>query len=374
MYRTGDLARYRPDGNLEFCGRNDHQVKIRGFRIEPGEIEARLVAHPQVREAAVLALGEDSDKRLVAYVVAEPDEQLASTLRAHLVTVLPEYMVPAAFVRLEALPLTPNGKLDRRALPAPDGDAFARQAYEAPQGGIETALAAIWAELLGVERVSRHDNFFALGGHSLLAVQMIERLRRLGLTLSVRALFDTPTLSVLAQSLGQHQEVAVPPNVITPETATLTPAMLPLIDLSQAEIDRIVEQVPGGIANIQDIYALSPLQEGILFHHLLASEGDPYLLIAQMAFADRERLDRYLECGPAGGESPRYLAHRLCVGASVHARAGGLASGAAVCHRAHVGSGGGADHRATGPALRSSPTSHRPEPGPVIALRDRPGQ
>ena len=128
----------------------------------------------------------------------------------------------------------------------------------------------------------------------MLAVQMIERLRRLGLTLSVRALFDTPTLSVLAQLLGQHQEVTVPPNVITPETATLTPAMLPLIDLSQTEIDGIVEQVPGGIANIQDIYALAPLQEGILFHHLLAREGDPYLLIAQMAFVDREQLDRYL--------------------------------------------------------------------------------
>ena len=226
---------------------------------------------PQVHEAAVLAVGEGSDKRLVAYVVAEPDEQLASTLRAHLVTALPEYMVPAAFVWLEALPLTPNGKLDRQALPMPDDDAFARQVYEAPQGRIEMALAAIWTELLGVERVSRHDNFFALGGHSLLAVQMIERLRRLGLTLSVRALFDTPTLSVLAQSLGQHQEVVVPPNVITPETATLTPAMLPLIDLSQAEINRIVEQVPGGIANIQDIYALSPLQDGILFHHLLNS-------------------------------------------------------------------------------------------------------
>ncbi len=294
MYKTGDMARYLPDGNLEFLGRNDHQIKLRGFRIEPGEIEARLIEHPQVREASVLAVGEGDDKRLVAYVVAETDEQLAATLLAHLIDKLPEYMVPAAFVRLDALPLTPNGKLDRRALPTPDGEAFARQAYEAPQGEIETALATIWSELLKVERVSRHDSFFALGGHSLLAVQMIERLRRLDLTVSVRALFDKPTLKALAQSLGQHQEVITPPSLITTDTTALIPAMLPLIDLSQAEIDRIIEQTPGGVANIQDIYALSPLQDGILFHHLMATEGDPYLLISHMIFADRELLNRYL--------------------------------------------------------------------------------
>ncbi|UUM20748.1 non-ribosomal peptide synthetase [Mycoavidus sp. SF9855] len=295
MYKTGDLVRYLPDGNLEFLGRNDHQIKIRGFRIEPSEIEACLIEHPQVREAVVLALGEGSDKRLIAYVVAEADEQLASTLRANLATRLPEYMLPSAFVRLDALPLTPNGKLDRRALPAPSDEAVARQAYEAPQGKIETTLANIWAELLKVERISRYDSFFALGGHSLLAVQMIERLRGLGLTVSVRVLFDKPTLKALAQSLGQHQEVVVPPNLITVDTTTLTPAMLPLIDLSQADIDRIVEQMPGGVANIQDIYALSPLQDGILFHHLLATKGDPYLLIAQMSFANRALLDRYLD-------------------------------------------------------------------------------
>src|SRR5439155_3135706 len=127
--------------------------------------------------AVVLATGEGSDKRLVAYVAAEPDEALASTLRAHVAAALPEYMVPSAFVQLDAFPLTPSGKLDRRALPAPDTGAFAHQAYEAPQGELETTLAELWSELLGVERISRHDSFFALGGHSLLAVQLIERLR-----------------------------------------------------------------------------------------------------------------------------------------------------------------------------------------------------
>ncbi|MCF2135390.1 condensation domain-containing protein, partial [Mycetohabitans sp. B3] len=185
--------------------------------------------------------------------------------------------------------------LDRRALPEPDAGALAHHVYEAPRGEWETMLAQIWAELLEVERVGRHDSFFALGGHSLLAVQLIERLRRRGLGLSVRALFDMPTLSALAQSLDQHREVIVPPNAITPDTTTLTPEMLPLIDLTQADIDRIVEQVPGGVANIQDIYALSPLQDGILFHHLLATDGDPYLLFFQKAFADRKKLDCYLD-------------------------------------------------------------------------------
>ncbi|WP_112872345.1 MULTISPECIES: non-ribosomal peptide synthetase, partial [unclassified Photorhabdus] len=294
LYRTGDLARYLPDGNLEFLGRNDQQVKIRGFRIEPGEIEARLLEYPAVSEALVLALGDGQDKRLVAYVAAEANEELVNHLRTHLSAILPDYMVPAAFVRLDAFPLTPNGKLDRRALPAPGAEAFARQVYAAPQGETETLMAAIWSELLGIEQVSRHDSFFALGGHSLLAVRMVERLRNAGLTLAVRDLFQSPVLSEFAQTVGQSPVVVVPANVITPALTTLTPEMLPLIDLTQSEIDHIIEQVPGGVANIQDIYALSPLQDGILFHHLLANKGDPYLLVSQMIFADRSLLDRYL--------------------------------------------------------------------------------
>ncbi|WP_186120718.1 non-ribosomal peptide synthetase, partial [Burkholderia gladioli] len=299
MYRSGDLARYLPDGNIVFLGRNDHQVKIRGFRIELGEIEARLAAHPAVREAVVLALGEGADKRLVAYVVAEHDEQLIGAIRDHLAAQLPDYMVPTAFVRLDALPLTPNGKLDRRALPAPDQSALFRQAYEAPQGEIESALAEIWATLLDIERVGRHDSFFALGGHSLLAVQLTERLRQRGLSLAVRDLFQAPVLSALAQRLeqqrGQSREIQVPDNLITRDTEAITPELLPLISLTQPEIDHLVQQVPGGVSAIQDIYALSPLQDGILFHHLLATRGDPYLLILQVAFASREHLDRYLD-------------------------------------------------------------------------------
>ncbi|WQP02931.1 amino acid adenylation domain-containing protein (plasmid) [Sinorhizobium meliloti] len=303
LYRSGDLGRYLPDGNLEFLGRNDDQVKIRGFRIEPGEIAARLCEHAWVREAVVVARQDRAgDQRLVAYVVAKPahgsDEadgaQLAASLRAHLGSLLPDYMVPSAFVRLDGLPLTPNGKLDRQALPAPDDDAYARTAYEAPQGEVETALAEIWAELLGVERVGRHDNFFELGGHSLLAVQLMERLRRLSLGVEVRTLFAKPVLADLAASLGSHHEVAVPANLITEHSTAITPQMLPLIELAQPEIDRIVATVPGGVGNIQDIYGLSPLQDGILFHHLLASRGDPYLLVSQMAFADRGLLERYL--------------------------------------------------------------------------------
>ncbi|WP_338861466.1 amino acid adenylation domain-containing protein [Mycetohabitans rhizoxinica] len=202
MYKTGDLARYLPDGNLEFLGRKDHQVKIRGFRIEPGEIEARLTEHPLVREAAVLAQGEGGNKRLIAYIVAEPNEQLVSTLRSHVAASLPEYMVPAAFVRVDALPLTPNGKLDRRALPAPDSNAFAHQAYEAPQGELETTLATIWSDLLGIEQISRHDSFFALGGHSLLAVQLVLLVQeRLNVQIPVRILFEASSIEKLARRI-----------------------------------------------------------------------------------------------------------------------------------------------------------------------------
>jgi amino acid adenylation domain-containing protein len=209
MYRTGDLGRWRADGKLEYLGRNDHQVKIRGFRIELGEIEVQLSRHAGVREAVVLAR-EDSpgEKRLVGYVTLLPGTEVSvEKLRAHVQAVLPEYMVPSAVVVLENLPLTANGKLDRRALPAPDSEAYARQEYEAPQGELEESLAQIWQQLLSVERVGRHDNFFALGGHSLLAVQFLERLRRdLPSTLPLTVLFEKPTIRELSDYMSEHRQ------------------------------------------------------------------------------------------------------------------------------------------------------------------------
>ncbi|WP_244207070.1 condensation domain-containing protein, partial [Caballeronia pedi] len=292
------LARYRADGNIEFLGRNDHQVKIRGFRIELGEIEAQLTDHPAVREAVVIARArQQDDQQLIAYVTLLADIDV-SILRQHLSERLPDYMVPSAFVVLDALPLTPNGKLDRRALPDPQADAFALRPFEAPQGRTEIALADLWAELLGLERVGRQDNFFSLGGHSLLAVTLIECMRLVDLHASVRDLFATPVLSALAASLERGTstvDIVVPPNAITPDCTAITPAMLPLIALTQTDIDRIVAQVPGGFTNVQDIYALAPLQEGILFHHMLTTEGDPYLQTARLAFDSRARLDAWLD-------------------------------------------------------------------------------
>jgi len=303
LYKTGDLARFLPDGNIEYLGRIDHQVKVRGFRIELGEIEAALVSHPAVGEAVVIAR-EDTpgNQRLVTYYTAvetsAPDAAAldAEHLRAHLLARLPEYMVPAAYVRLTSMPLTPTGKLDRKALPAPEADAYAVHGYEAPRGEIESALAAIWGEVLKLDRVGRHDNFFELGGHSLLAVILIERMRRQGLQVDVRALFAASTLAELAATVeAKASVIAIPPNQIPAECTLLTPEMLPLATLTQDEIDRVVGSVPGGVANVQDIYSLAPLQEGILFHHLMGGEGDPYLLATLLSFDTRERLDGYLK-------------------------------------------------------------------------------
>ena len=209
LYRTGDRVRWRPAGELEFLGRTDQQVKVRGFRIEPGEIEAALRALDAVAEAVVVARGERDDRRLVAYVVAEEGAEGdvdAEALRDALRSTLPEHMVPSAFVTLDRLPLTANGKVDHRALPPPGaGDPGDAAEHVAPRTPVEAAVAEIWGEVLGVERVGVHDDFFRLGGHSLRITQVVSRVRqRLSVELPLRAFFESPTVAGLAARIERE--------------------------------------------------------------------------------------------------------------------------------------------------------------------------
>nr|WP_178075078.1 non-ribosomal peptide synthase/polyketide synthase [Pseudomonas sp. 1239] len=199
LYRTGDLARYRGDGVIEYVGRIDHQVKIRGFRIELGEIEARLQAHAAVREAVVLDIDGATGKQLVAYLLtsAPATAELRAALREHLKATLPDYMVPAHLVFLDAWPLTGNGKLDRRALPKPDASQL-QQAYVAPQSELEQQIAAIWAGVLKLEQVGLTDNFFELGGDSIVSIQLVSRARQAGIHFTPKELFQHQTVQGLA--------------------------------------------------------------------------------------------------------------------------------------------------------------------------------
>ena len=263
LYRTGDLARYLPDGNVEFLGRVDQQVKIRGFRIELGEIETVLGRHPEVREVAVVVRGDDQgDKRLVAYVVPGqsdkdtgerdtrdeetrglgrhrngPLKEMGRELRGFLKGKLPAYMVPSAFVTLDALPVTSSGKVDRRALPAPErARPDFEGSYVAPRDPIEEELAATWATVLGIERVGIHDNFFELGGHSLMATQLTTRLRdSFGVGLPLREIFEAPTVAELAVSIAQR--LAEPED--DEEVADL---VAELEQLSEAEVEALLLQ------------------------------------------------------------------------------------------------------------------------------------
>ncbi len=220
LYRSGDQTRCRGDGLMEYLSRVDHQVKVRGFRIELGEVEARLLAHPQVREAVVLAQDGPAGKQLVGYVVGS-DALQASEVRQHLKTLLPDYMVPSHVLVIPALPLTPNGKLDRKALPLPDVSAL-QQGYVAPRNETEAQLAAVWADVLKLERVGLEDNFFELGGDSIMSIQVVSRARHQGLQFTPKELFEHQTVGELAQVVRRGGAVAIDQGLVSGD-APLTP-------------------------------------------------------------------------------------------------------------------------------------------------------
>ncbi|WP_189999977.1 non-ribosomal peptide synthetase, partial [Streptomyces rubradiris] len=273
LYRSGDVGRRLADGSLEFLGRNDAQVKIRGFRIELGEINAALTARDGVRDAVVL-VREDTpgDKQLVAYVVtAEGPGPDTAVLRTALARELPEYMVPATFVTLDALPLTVNGKLDTKALPAPAARGAVAE-YTAPRSGLEQRTAAIWEEVLGVDRVGVHDSFFDLGGHSLRAITLAGRLREAGLDVSVRDLFEHRTVALLCEQLADRAPV------------TATHGVRPFALVGDEDRARLPE-------GVVDAYPMSQVQIGMVVEMLSDSDRHPYHNVTSFRVPDSRSFD-----------------------------------------------------------------------------------
>ncbi|WP_243774860.1 non-ribosomal peptide synthetase [Actinomadura barringtoniae] len=288
MYATGDRVHWTRDGELAFDGRADDQVKIRGFRVEPGEVQTHLSGHRDVAHAAVIARND----ALVAYLVPVSGGLDLVAVRGYLADRLPDYMIPSALVVLDGLPVTVNGKLDTGALPDPVAETTGDQA---PADAREEILGHLFADVLGLPAIAGpHDNFFALGGHSLLAAELVRRLGSQGLSVSVRALFENPTPASLAR-VTTAPPVPVPPNRIPLGAQQLTPDQLPLVELTPEKLDLVVAAVDGGAANIADVYPLTPLQEGIFFHHLLAGgETDAYLSPYVVACESRRHRDDFV--------------------------------------------------------------------------------
>ncbi|BCA29115.1 non-ribosomal peptide synthase/polyketide synthase [Metapseudomonas otitidis] len=287
LYRTGDLARYSAEGEIEYVGRVDHQVKIRGFRIELGEIEARLQEQEPVREALVVAVDGPSGKQLVAYLVPEPASLACAEaevqgsywqgVKAQLLGSLPDYMVPAQWVLLERMPLSPNGKLDRKALPTADMVQSSRE-YVAPTSELEQRLSTIWQEVLRVERVGITDNFFELGGDSIVSIQIASRSRQAGLEVSPRLVFENQTVAQLAAAL-----------------AGLAPAIEQAQPVTRVEVSAERRAaLPVAESEIEDVYPLSPMQQGMLFHTLEDSGEALYINQISLSVTGLD-LDRFAD-------------------------------------------------------------------------------
>ncbi|WP_131761032.1 amino acid adenylation domain-containing protein, partial [Actinomadura fibrosa] len=266
MYRTGDLVRWDDGGRLVFAGRADDQVKVRGFRVEPGEIEAALSGHPDVRQAVVLAREDrPGAKRLVAYVVPARDGELdPADLRAHAASALPDYMVPAAFVSLDTMPVNANGKVDRRALPAPEAAGTAE--YREPRTPREAVLCGIFAAVLGLDRVGAGDDFFELGGDSIISVRLAARARAAGLVLTPREVFTLRTAAALARAA----RLVDAEDGDTEDGDKDAGRRRPLLELDDGELDFLASSQT---AEVEEYLPLSPLQEGLLFHALYDAES-----------------------------------------------------------------------------------------------------
>ncbi|MEH2051408.1 amino acid adenylation domain-containing protein [Nostoc sp.] len=269
LYKTGDLARYLWDGNIEFLGRIDHQVKIRGFRIELGEIEALLTQHPNLREAIVLAQEDNmGNKRLIAYIV--PNQEPApkvSELRSFLKNHLPDYMIPSDFVVLKTLPLNPNGKVDRQTLPTYKQEKSELEVvFVAPRTSVEKALAQIWCQVLGLERVGIHDNFFELGGDSILNIQIVSRASQAGLQLIPKQLFDYPTIAELAALVGTTQTIEAEQGVVS-GAIPLTPIQHWFFELHLPNPHHYNQAILLEVQQVINLALLEEVIQQLLLHH-----------------------------------------------------------------------------------------------------------
>ncbi|MFU2510250.1 amino acid adenylation domain-containing protein [Pseudoalteromonas sp. ASV78] len=294
LYKSGDLARYLDNGELEFIGRADDQVKVRGFRIELGEIEHQLSECDEVDSCLVLVKGDCADEKfIVAYVkptvYCDKQEYKLETVKKIKSTIglaLPDYMQPSSIILIKEWPRTTNGKVDKRALPEPQDLVLlptSHHEYRAPETDNENLLISACAQVLKVqpEQISILANFFELGGHSLLVVKLVSIIQKQDKELSVQSVFSAANMIELAESINNSNEshsYQVPANGIPENTQLITPEMLTLCNMSQVEIDYVANQLPGGVVSIKDIYPLTPLQEGMLYHHMLSPENDTYIV------------------------------------------------------------------------------------------------
>ncbi|SFD72769.1 non-ribosomal peptide synthetase [Pseudoalteromonas denitrificans] len=304
LYKTGDLVKYLPNGDLKFIGRIDDQVKIRGFRVELGEIEQHISQLAMIDSTLVLVKETANDsKQLVAYIKFIPtldmdqaentEHTLIAMIKTNLSASLPEHMLPTAFIIMNEWPLTPNGKIDKKSLPDPKLSLLQTE-YIAAKTQTEKALVGIWSDLLNIEvdNISINANFFELGGHSLLMMQLVTSIKKLGYHTNVQKLFSTAILQDMAKQIsadqGEVSGFSVPENLIPANCDFITPEMLPLVSLTPQQLDKVCDKISGGAKNIQDIYPLAPLQEGVLFVHTMSEKRDPYVTTISFEFDNAE--------------------------------------------------------------------------------------